>query len=91
MNEDSYHVFPDGRMTSKDTAFYIGLSDGTLANWRTLGKGPKFTKIGGRIYYYKSEIDCWLQEKGIFQTTAQARVAQKLIKSQTDMHTHSLL
>ena len=77
MTEHTLHIYPDGRMKPKDTACYIGLSKGTLANWRTLGKGPKFTLIGGRIFYYQSEVNDWLQREGIFQTTAQARLNSK--------------
>lgn len=31
----------------------------TLANWRCLGIGPRFSKIGGRILYSLSEIQKW--------------------------------
>ena len=34
----------------------------TLSNWRCLGTGPKYTKIGGRILYPVDEIEAW--EKG---------------------------
>jgi hypothetical protein len=27
------------------------ISLGTLANWRSLGKGPPFLKLGGRVRY----------------------------------------
>jgi len=40
------------------------ISVGTLANWRAAGKGPRYTKIGGRILYpleyivaYENESD----------------------------------
>lgn len=29
---------------------------GTLANWRNKGKGPKYTKIGGKVRYRESDI-----------------------------------
>jgi hypothetical protein len=31
----------------------------TLANWRWLGLGPRFTKIGGRILYALSDVVSW--------------------------------
>lgn len=31
----------------------------TLSNWRSLGIGPKFTKIGGRILYRLDEVEAW--------------------------------
>ncbi|QIK79888.1 helix-turn-helix domain-containing protein [Sphingomonas piscis] len=29
----------------------LGKSQSTLANWRTLGIGPAWFKVGGRVYY----------------------------------------
>lgn len=31
----------------------------TLANWRSSGEGPKFTKIGGRVLYHLDKIMEW--------------------------------
>lgn len=31
----------------------------TLANWRCLGLGPRFRKIGGRILYPIAEVEDW--------------------------------
>lgn len=31
----------------------------TLSNWRSLGTGPKFTKVGGRILYPLAEVVAW--------------------------------
>ncbi len=31
----------------------------TLANWRCLGMGPSFTKVGGRIVYSLSDVLSW--------------------------------
>lgn len=39
---------------------YAGkISVRTLANWRCLGQGPKFTKVGGRILYPLAEVAEW--------------------------------
>jgi hypothetical protein len=53
-------VLPDGRMTSKSAAAYIGLSVKTLAMTRWLGTGPKFVKRG-RVFYYREDLDEWLR------------------------------
>lgn len=31
----------------------------TLANWRTTGGGPKFSRLGGRILYPELEVERW--------------------------------
>lgn len=31
----------------------------TLANWRSIGEGPKYTKIGGRVLYPLDGVTSW--------------------------------
>jgi len=31
----------------------------TLSNWRSLGTGPKFTKLGGRVVYPLHEVEAF--------------------------------
>lgn len=38
----------------------FGLDTKTLANWRSLGKGPKFRKPGKRIIYIYDDVRDWL-------------------------------
>ncbi len=54
-------VLPDGRMTLKDTAAYIGRKPKTLAMWAVEGKGPKSVLVGGRRFYYKAAVDAFIQ------------------------------
>lgn len=35
----------------------------TMSNWRSLGTGPKFTKVGGRILYPLEEVVAWEQRR----------------------------
>lgn len=64
-------MFPDGRLDVKNAAFYLGLKAKTLAMMRWNGSGPRFIKRG-RIFYYKDDLDVWLNADGRFTTTAQA-------------------
>ena len=50
-------VLPDGRMTRRDAARYIGVEDKTLANWSLKEKGPRSVLVGGRRFYFKDELD----------------------------------
>ena len=54
-------VLPDGRMTRKDAAAYLGLAEKTLAMRQLEGKPPRSVKIGGRRFYYKEELDALIQ------------------------------
>ena len=40
----------------------------TLANWRTQGQGPKYTKAGGRILYPLAEVMRWEQARTVSGT-----------------------
>jgi excisionase family DNA binding protein len=41
---------------TKDAMSYLNVSNGTLQNLRNSGK-LKFKKVGGTVYYCKSELD----------------------------------
>ena len=34
---------------------------GTLANWRSQGRGPEYIKYGRKVLYPVSEMDKWLR------------------------------
>jgi hypothetical protein len=65
-------TYPDGRMNTSNTSKYTGLSDKTLAMMRCNGTGPKFIKRG-RIFYFQSDIDDWMNANGRMTSTAQAK------------------
>ena len=39
-----------------ETAHHMGLRPKTLANMRSLGTGPRFHKIGGKVWYRGEDI-----------------------------------
>ena len=45
-----------GKITQDELAERWHLSPRTLEQWRWLGKGPRFLKIGARVLYDESEI-----------------------------------
>ena len=59
-------------MNTRNTSKYTGLSDKTLAMMRCNGTGPKFIKRG-RIFYFQSDIDDWMNANGRLTSTAQAK------------------
>lgn len=64
-------VLPDGRLTARDAAAYLGLKEKTLANMRSHGHGPKPTRVGGRIFYFQEDLDSFIGAKpAISQDTA---------------------
>lgn len=69
-------IFPDGRMDVKNAARYLGLKEKTLAMFRSNGAGPKFIKRG-RIFYFKEDLDAWLNAEGRLVSTSQAGKADR--------------
>jgi predicted DNA-binding transcriptional regulator AlpA len=56
-------------LTPTELSSRIGIAVQTLARWRCEGKGPVFTKIGGKkVLYRASEVDRWLEDKD-FEST----------------------
>lgn len=67
------HILPDGRLTANYAAAYLGLAPKTLAMWRCDGIGPRFTKIGGKVFYFQTDLDAWIDDAGRYTSTSQAR------------------
>lgn len=48
-------------MDSRELAVRLGKSPAALANWRYLGLGPKFVKVGRSIRYRVADVENWLE------------------------------
>lgn len=59
--------------STEELAEELGLAPHTLENWRTLGRGPKFTKVGGRIRYRESAVARYLDQQTFDRTPSPAR------------------
>ena len=70
--------FPDGRLDRQNAALYTGFSIKTLAMHATAGTGPKFQKIGGRVFYRREDLDAWLGSFRRVSSTAEARALRAL-------------
>ena len=43
---------------------YLGLKKGTLSVWRSTGRYQiPFVKIGSKVRYRQSDLDCWLESR----------------------------
>jgi hypothetical protein len=54
-------VTPDGRLTREDAAAYLGHKAKTLSHWAMRGYGPRPVKIGGRAFYYRTDLDVFIR------------------------------
>ncbi|MFA0633114.1 hypothetical protein AB4549_10300 [Vibrio breoganii] len=58
--EDQLYVF------RKEAAKILRRATGTLANWGTQGRGPKFVKIEGQACYPTAELREYLKKHGLY-------------------------
>ena len=54
-------VLPDGRLTRKDAAKYLGRAEKTLAMWAMEARGPRVVRVGGRCFYFKNALDAFIR------------------------------
>ena len=48
-------------MTPVDVSQYLGVPPGTLANWRYLGRGPAFLRVGRHVRYRAVDVTAWVE------------------------------
>jgi predicted DNA-binding transcriptional regulator AlpA len=49
-------------LSNADAAAYLGISPGTLANWRANGDGPRVTWLGRLVRYSLAELDLYIEK-----------------------------
>ena len=61
MSDVKSKTLPDGRMDRASAARYLGYKPQTLAKWAMQGKGPRYVRVGGRIFYFLRDLDAFIQ------------------------------
>lgn len=44
----------------RDVAARFGISEHTLATWRTKGIGPRYLKVGSAVRYRLADVEDWI-------------------------------
>lgn len=79
MGENNSKVIERKALTPRDVSFMYGLSEGTLANWRSNRKGPKYYKAGSRkVIYFQTDLDAWAKARPV--QTIDSVQAERLMK-----------
>lgn len=47
------------KLNESAAAEHLGIKRKTLANWRSLGGGPPYLKLGSRVVYDTADLDAW--------------------------------
>jgi hypothetical protein len=55
----------DELWTPEETAAYLKVSEQTLANWRSAGRGPAYTRAEGGVRYWLSGVRLYLEERTV--------------------------
>ena len=50
-------------MTPLDVSRYLGVPPRTLANWRYLGRGPAFLRVGRHVRYRAADVTAWVESQ----------------------------
>lgn len=56
-------------LTTTEAAPKVGQSPRTLEDWRTKGIGPKFVKLGRKVFYRPEDLDAWIEERAFTSTS----------------------
>lgn len=58
-----------------ETARYLGVAMGTLANWRASGKGPPYVRLeGGNVVYLREDLEAYRASQRVVPTAASTRL-----------------
>lgn len=52
-----------GYLTPGQLAQVLGISPGTLANYRSAGTGPRFVKVGPLVRYRPADVERWIADE----------------------------
>ena len=50
---------PDVALTPAEASVLLGVTVGTLGNWRWSGRGPPYVKIGAAVRYVRGSTLAW--------------------------------
>jgi len=56
------------RVNTKQAADILGMSAGTLEVWRCLGKGPRYKKIGRKVFYDLQDLETFANAQTVETT-----------------------
>lgn len=56
------------RLKVLEAADYLGVGVSTLDKMRMEGRGPRYLKIGGRVFYRQSDLDAYI-EAAVIETS----------------------
>jgi predicted DNA-binding transcriptional regulator AlpA len=69
------------RLTVREAADYLRFAKSTLDNWRSKGRGPRFSKLGKKILYDVRDLDKWFDDNRRNSTSDQPQLRRRRRRS----------
>lgn len=63
-------------LTTTEAAPHVRLSPRTLEKYRVLGGGPRYKKLGARVFYTSTDLKDWLNSR-TFEMTSDPGLTQR--------------
>lgn len=60
------------RMKAQDAAAYLGLAKNTLEKMRSEGRGPRYVRLGNRVFYRRADLDAYVAACTVETTDSRA-------------------
>lgn len=65
-NQERHQTMPPQtrvNLREREAALHIGVAPKTLANWRSAGRGPRFSRLGRAIVYRVEDLDRFVEDR----------------------------
>ena len=56
------------RLSTTEAAKHLGIAKSTMDKMRSEGRGPRYLKLGGRVFYMVNDLDSYLESKMVETT-----------------------
>ncbi|WP_342316685.1 helix-turn-helix domain-containing protein [Lysobacter sp. FW306-1B-D06B] len=73
MSQQTVNAVAD-RLSVENAARHLGLSASTLNKMRSEGRGPRYMRLGSRVFYRRQDLDAYV-EAGVVETTDSRAIA----------------
>jgi excisionase family DNA binding protein len=75
MLDSPAHLTPPslGRLRVEEASKYLGFTVSTLNKMRMAGRGPRYLKLGNRVFYRRTDLDAYLEAMVVETTDSRAR------------------
>ncbi|MET4727935.1 excisionase family DNA binding protein [Lysobacter enzymogenes] len=66
---------PPARLRVREAAKYLGLGVSTLDKMRMEGRGPRYLKVGNRVFYREADLTAYLDSAVIETSDSRKKTA----------------